>query len=281
MAGSSVSRAVLPVIAAGAWIGTVIWARRTGNGPGTMGLGLLPFVGMWALMMTAMMLPAVTGSAASGRSDLPGSPDGQQRHRAGSVLAFGFGYLLVWAATGLPAFGLATGVGSLAGHHPDIAIGAAAAIFAAGRPLPVHAGQASQPGALSTVGHSDLRPCRAARGPGVRRLVSCLLVGGRGTDDRLRGDEHRRHGRVGRGGVRRAPMVDRRRLSAPGWRRIARRRRAGGGMAVPGRRDPSNAQHVAVRSRGATRRFSLMGRAGSYSYRRIPAGRFESGSSAG
>jgi len=129
-AGPSLSRAILLVIAAGAWIGTIVWARRTGNDPGTMGLGLFRFVGMWALMMTAMMLPAVTGTAAPGRSDLPKSSDGQQRHGARVVLAFGFGYLLVWAATGLPAFGLATGEGSLAEHHPDIAIGLAAAIFA-------------------------------------------------------------------------------------------------------------------------------------------------------
>jgi predicted metal-binding membrane protein len=130
LAASSVSRATLLVIAAGAWIGTIVWARRTGNGPGTMGLGFLPFIGMWALMMTAMMLPAVTGRAALGRSDLPGASDGQPRHGARSVLAFGFGYLLVWVATGLPAFGAATGEGSLAGHHPDIAIAVAAAIFA-------------------------------------------------------------------------------------------------------------------------------------------------------
>ena len=30
-----------------------------GNGPGTMGLALLPFLGLWVLMMAAMMLPSV------------------------------------------------------------------------------------------------------------------------------------------------------------------------------------------------------------------------------
>ena len=30
-----------------------------GNGPGTMGLALLPFLGLWVVMMAAMMLPSV------------------------------------------------------------------------------------------------------------------------------------------------------------------------------------------------------------------------------
>src|SRR6266567_7280280 len=49
----------LITVAAGAWAITVIWARTMGNGPGTMGLALLPFLGLWVLMMAAMMLPSV------------------------------------------------------------------------------------------------------------------------------------------------------------------------------------------------------------------------------
>jgi predicted metal-binding membrane protein len=117
-------------VAAGAWIGTVVWARRTGNGPGTMGLSLFQFVGMWALMMTAMMLPAVGGAPGFGRyTPLAASGSGQRRIWPW-VLTFAFGYLLVWAATGLPAYGLAVAEGRLVGHHPDVAISGAAAIFA-------------------------------------------------------------------------------------------------------------------------------------------------------
>jgi predicted metal-binding membrane protein len=121
---SRVSHVTLIVVAAGTWIGIVAWARRTGNGPGTMGLGLFPFVGMWALMMTAMMVPAVARTAVSGVvTTVRGTG-------ARWSLTFALGYLLLWAATGLPAFGLATAAGALSHHHPDVAEFAAAAILA-------------------------------------------------------------------------------------------------------------------------------------------------------
>ena len=46
-------------LAAVAWAVTVMRARTMGNGPGTMGLALLPFLGLWLVMMAAMMLPSV------------------------------------------------------------------------------------------------------------------------------------------------------------------------------------------------------------------------------
>ncbi len=44
-------------LAAVAWVITVMLARDMGNGPGTMGLALLPSLGLWVVMMAAMMLP--------------------------------------------------------------------------------------------------------------------------------------------------------------------------------------------------------------------------------
>ncbi len=44
-------------LAAVAWMVTVMLARDMGNGPGTMGLALLPSLGLWVVMMAAMMLP--------------------------------------------------------------------------------------------------------------------------------------------------------------------------------------------------------------------------------
>lgn len=126
----SASQAGLLVVSAGAWIGTVVWARRTGNGPGTMGLGLLPFVAMWALMMTAMMLPAMAATAGWEWPRPPVTPGSGKGRGGRRILAFTVGYLGVWAATGLPAYVLATVEGSFAGHHPDIAAAAAAAVFA-------------------------------------------------------------------------------------------------------------------------------------------------------
>jgi predicted metal-binding membrane protein len=124
------SRVALLVVAAGAWVGTIIWARDTGNGPGTMGLGVGRFVAMWALMMTAMMLPSVARVARpSGLTMSPRRAAGQG-HDVREMFVFAAGYLLVWAATGLPAFTVAVVAGRLADHHPAVATGAAVAIFA-------------------------------------------------------------------------------------------------------------------------------------------------------
>jgi predicted metal-binding membrane protein len=127
------SRAVLLVVAAGAWVATILWARSTGNGPGTMGLDLWRFVAMWALMMTAMMLPSVAAVAqVAGPSGLTPSERGAARGRRDTTETFVSvaGYLLIWAVTGLPAFGLAVIGGRLADHHPSVATGVAVAAFA-------------------------------------------------------------------------------------------------------------------------------------------------------
>jgi predicted metal-binding membrane protein len=101
-----------------------------------MGLDLGRFVAMWALMMTAMMLPAVAAVAAVARvarpSGLTLSKGGAARGRRDTTetVVFATGYLLIWAATGLPAFGLAVIGGSLADHHSVVATGVAVAAFA-------------------------------------------------------------------------------------------------------------------------------------------------------
>jgi predicted metal-binding membrane protein len=46
-------------LAAVAWAVTAVLAQKMGNGPGTTGLALLPFLGLWVMMMAAMMLPSV------------------------------------------------------------------------------------------------------------------------------------------------------------------------------------------------------------------------------
>jgi hypothetical protein len=50
---------VLLLVAAVAWLVTVGRAGAMAGMTGTMGLSLAAFVGMWALMMAAMMLPSV------------------------------------------------------------------------------------------------------------------------------------------------------------------------------------------------------------------------------
>jgi predicted metal-binding membrane protein len=83
--------------AAIAWAATIARAHALGNGAGTMGMHLAPFLAMWALMMTAMMLPAVAPVASLYALTI-------QDARARRVPLFVGGYVVVWAAFGLPAY---------------------------------------------------------------------------------------------------------------------------------------------------------------------------------
>jgi predicted metal-binding membrane protein len=116
-------------LAAVAWVVTVVLARGMGNGPGTMGLALLPFVGLWAVMMAAMMLPSVAPVAVLWTRLISGSSAGLGRSaRMGMFLS---GYLLVWAAVGAAAFAALTGTGRLLTASPTAAKWLGVAIFIA------------------------------------------------------------------------------------------------------------------------------------------------------
>jgi predicted metal-binding membrane protein len=124
-AGFATREASLVLIAAaGAWVATVILARRMAGMTGTMGLGLAVFVAVWTLMMTAMMLPSVAPTASLYAKTV-------QSNRAVRIAALVAGYLAVWAAAGLPAYGLARLTGWLTGKHPSAAHVLAVAVFAA------------------------------------------------------------------------------------------------------------------------------------------------------
>ena len=71
--------------------------RHMGNGVGTMGMSFVEFMGMWTLMMTAMMLPAVAPVASLYLRTI-----GTDRPRR--LLLFVGGYLTAWAAAGIPAY---------------------------------------------------------------------------------------------------------------------------------------------------------------------------------
>jgi predicted metal-binding membrane protein len=82
-----------------AWWWTADQMRGMDNGPGT-DLGALGwFVGIWLVMMAAMMFPSVSPTVAlysrMTRSREPAAP-----------LVFTAGYLLAWGATGLLAYGI-------------------------------------------------------------------------------------------------------------------------------------------------------------------------------
>ena len=116
-------------LAAVAWAVTVMLARRMGNGPGTMGLALLPFLGLWVMMMAAMMLPSVAPVAVLWTRLIGGGSAGPARvARMGMFLS---GYLLAWVACGVAAFAALAGTGRLLTASPSAAKWLGVAIFTA------------------------------------------------------------------------------------------------------------------------------------------------------
>ena len=114
---------VLLLVAAVAWLVTVGRAGAMAGMSGTMGLGLLAFVGMWALMMAAMMLPSVAPVASMYQRSV-------RSYRALRLAGFTSGYLLAWAGAGIPAFLLTAFVAQLVDDHTAWATAAAVAVFA-------------------------------------------------------------------------------------------------------------------------------------------------------
>lgn len=82
-----------------------------------MGLHFVAFVGMWALMMTAMMLPSSIALAT------------RVGPRTVDASIFAAGYLLVWAATGVPVYEAALAAGRLSQGHTAAATATAVALF--------------------------------------------------------------------------------------------------------------------------------------------------------
>jgi predicted metal-binding membrane protein len=115
--------AFLLILAAGAWAATIALTREMAGMTGTMGLGLALFVPVWTLMMAAMMLPSVAPTASLYARTF-------RDNRAVRTTGLVVGYLGVWAAAGVPAYGLARLAGWLTGKHPSAAHIMAVAVFA-------------------------------------------------------------------------------------------------------------------------------------------------------
>ncbi len=101
---------LLLALAGIAWWWTFDRMRGMDNGPGTA-LGALGwFVGLWVVMMAAMMFPSVSPTVALySKMSRPRAP----------LAAFVFvgGYLLIWATAGLVAFGISDGGRRLLGQE--------------------------------------------------------------------------------------------------------------------------------------------------------------------
>jgi predicted metal-binding membrane protein len=91
--------AVLLMAAGVAWWSTAVRMAGMDAGPGTS-LGTLGwFTGVWAVMMAAMMLPSLAPTAAVYAT-------ATRRSEPSRWLLFVGGYLLVWSAAGMAAYGL-------------------------------------------------------------------------------------------------------------------------------------------------------------------------------
>ena len=101
----------LLIVAALAWVVTIVVARDMGVMPGTMGLTLVAFFGVWTLMMAAMMLPSISPLASLYARTM-------HDHRVRRGMLLGLGYLAVWAAVGVGVFVLAGGAERLAEAAP-------------------------------------------------------------------------------------------------------------------------------------------------------------------
>ena len=100
--------AVLFVVAGIGWWWTVDRMRGMDNGPWTA-LGTLAwFLGVWIVMMAAMMFPSVSPTVALYARMTEAEPGGRP-------LLFAVGYLVTWVAAGAVAFALAFAGGRAAG----------------------------------------------------------------------------------------------------------------------------------------------------------------------
>lgn len=94
----------LLIVASLAWRRTLTDAAMMGDAPGTMGMPLVPFLEMWVPMMAAMMLPAIAPMAILWSRSIMRTV--RPSLRIARLGLFAAGYLLVWSAAGLLAFGM-------------------------------------------------------------------------------------------------------------------------------------------------------------------------------
>jgi predicted metal-binding membrane protein len=99
-AAASPQAAALLLVAAASWAVTVPRALDMGTDGGTMGMTFVAFLGMWLLMMTAMMLPTVAPVASLYVATFRTSPWARTTQLAA-------GYIAVWTAAGAPLWALA------------------------------------------------------------------------------------------------------------------------------------------------------------------------------
>jgi predicted metal-binding membrane protein len=107
---------MLLVLAGLAW-GLLLWQAPMMNNQAmglTMGMGAVLFIAIWAVMMVAMMFPAAAPMILMFSAVYAGKRRQEQPYVPTWI--FVSAYLIVWIASGVLAYVLATGIGQLAGQ---------------------------------------------------------------------------------------------------------------------------------------------------------------------
>ncbi|MBT2459363.1 DUF2182 domain-containing protein [Streptomyces sp. ISL-86] len=124
----AVAWSLIVLIAALAWVLTVGQALDMGIEPGTMGMALPLFLLLWVAMMAAMMLPSVAPVAVTWAKGIARQSSGAAR--AVRTTEFIAGYLVVWTAFGLLAYGGLALTGDVVDRDPQAGKWIGAAAFA-------------------------------------------------------------------------------------------------------------------------------------------------------
>jgi len=90
----------------GGWTMSMAWMRMPGE---TWAGAAVSFLGMWVVMMAAMMLPSLTPLI------------GRYRQPAGRTALAGLGYFSVWALIGLAVFPVGVAAAAMEMDHPSLA----------------------------------------------------------------------------------------------------------------------------------------------------------------
>jgi predicted metal-binding membrane protein len=109
--------------AAIAWLVVVVQTGGMESAPGTMGLGAASFLGLWTVMMAAMMLPAL--------APLGILYAGEGRGRTARTCSLAAGYLVAWAVFGGLALAVSVAARDLADRNDSAATWVGAALLVA------------------------------------------------------------------------------------------------------------------------------------------------------
>jgi predicted metal-binding membrane protein len=99
----------------GGWTMSMAWMRMPGQ---TWPLAALSFLGMWVVMMVAMMLPSLVPMLRRYRQAV--ARTGERRLGRLSVLV-GVGYFFIWTAFGIAAYPLGVGLAAIEMQQPALA----------------------------------------------------------------------------------------------------------------------------------------------------------------